>query len=289
MNNLDVIIVNYKSRDYAVRCLESVFSHLNGFLEEVYLIDNASEEDLEGIAEKFPRCTIVFNEKNIGFAAGVNIGLIKSTAPYIMIINPDAYITGGSVGALLEWMESRPNVGIMGPHICSPDGTIQGSARGFPTGFTGLFGRSSFLSRFLPNNSITRRNVTTWKAGGSMAVDVDWVSGACMVVRRKAMRDVGFLDEHFFMYWEDADWCRRMWRKKWRVVYHIGLSVIHSAGKSSRIVPLKSLVYFHKSAYYLFCKYSGGFIWILAPLVLVGLFSRLVCCLLMDRLRRRIS
>jgi GT2 family glycosyltransferase len=289
LSHFDVITVNYKSRDYALRCMESVFGHLNRLLGNVYLIDNASGEDLEAIKNRFPQCEIICNDKNIGFGAAVNIGLARTTAPYVMIINPDACIREGSSQALLDWLDSRPNVGILGPRILSPDGTVQGSARGFPTGFTGLFGRSSLLSRFFPNNSITRRNVMTWKAEGICGVDTDWVSGAFMVVRREALKDVGLLDERFFMYWEDADWCRRMWQKKWRVVYYTGFSVIHFSGKSSRKIPIKSLIYFHKSAYYLFVKYSSAPIWIFSPLVLTGLFARFCCCLLKNSLRRRIS
>ena len=289
MKSVDIVIVNYKSRDYACRCLESVFSRLNHFLGEVYLIDNASGEDFGVVAKRFPECTIIYNDKNVGFAAAVNIGLVRTTAPYVMIINPDAYMGEGSVETLLEWLETRPDVGILGPRILNSDGTVQGSARGFPTGVTGFFGRSSILSRIFPSNSITRKNVLTWKADRHPTVDVDWVSGAVMVVRREAFQDVGLLDEHFFMYWEDADWCRRMWQKKWRVVYYTEFSAIHSSGKSSRKIPFKSLLYFHKSAYYLFAKYSKGPSWILSPLILTGLFARFCCCILIDGLRYRKS
>lgn len=203
-----------------------------------------------------------------------------------MLINPDVRIRGVDSRLLLNWLESQPDVGILGPLVLNPDGTVQGSARGFPTGLTGLFGRSSLLSRFFPNNSITRKNVMTWKTDPSSVLDVDWVSGACMIVRREAIEDVGSLDERFFMYWEDADWCRRMWRKKWRVVYYTDFSVIHYAGKSSRSSPMKSLIYFHKSAYYLLLKHSGWPVWVFSPFILLGLSARLAFCLLRDCLGR---
>ncbi|MFP4347730.1 MAG: glycosyltransferase family 2 protein, partial [Desulfococcaceae bacterium] len=164
------------------------------------------------------------------------------------------------------------------------DGGIQNSARSFPTPWTTFFGRSSWLSRRFPNNPITRRNLVNKRSDGNSPMEVDWVSGACMVVRRKAIEAVGPMDERFFMYWEDADWCRRMWDHGWRVVYYPKACIYHYGGKSSDQNRYRSAVEFHKSAYRLYSKYATSSLG--KPFALIGLAVHLVFVLLMKKLQR---
>ncbi|MCG6534510.1 MAG: glycosyltransferase, partial [Syntrophales bacterium LBB04] len=130
-----------------------------------------------------------------------------------------------------------------------------------------------------------RPNVGTDGSGRNFPVDVDWVSGACMVVRREAMEQVGFLDERFFLYWEDADWCARMRQKGWKVVYFPEPRVVHYVGGSSSYRIFRSMVDFHLSAYKLFNKYSG-WMKVLSPLVAAALVSRLTLALIANKLYR---
>jgi glycosyltransferase involved in cell wall biosynthesis len=171
-------------------------------------------------------------------------------------------------------MEEHPAVGVLGPMIFDGDGAIQGSARAFPNLLTALFGRKSILSKIFPNNPITRENILTARSDGVTPMEVDWVSGACMLVRREAVNHVGPLDDKFFMYWEDADWCRRMWQKGWKVVYFPRSSVMHYVGVSSETNIFRSVFEFHRSIYRLFDKHANVPYSLLKPLVFWGITYR---------------
>ena len=151
---------------------------------------------------------------------------------------------------------------------------------------TALFGKYFFPpEQVIPGNPVTRRNLIDKCCDGSRPIEVDWLSGACMVVRREAINDVGCLDERFFMYWEDADWCRRMWQKDWRVVYLPLCPFVHFVGGSSHARPTRSIVEFHKSVYRLFEKYNTRFPTIIKPLVIGGLALRLCAVMVMNGMR----
>lgn len=163
-------------------------------------------------------------------------------------------------------MKKNPSVGVIGPKIVDHDGSVQGSARSFPTPLTGLFGRSSFLTKLFPNNRFTRSNIITSLSDGKTPMEADWVSGACMVVRREAVNDAGLMDERFFMYWEDAAWCRNIRQKGWKVVYFPQASIVHFVGISSQKRPIRSLYEFHKSCFILFNKYANWPLIIIKPI-----------------------
>jgi len=167
-------------------------------------------------------------------------------------------------------------VGVLGPAVMNGDGSLQGSARSYPSPLTAVFGRSSILSKWFPNNPLTSQNLLTTRSDGHTPMEVDWVSGACMLVRRRAMAEVGLLDERFFMYWEDADWCRRFWDREWKVVYFPRVSIVHYVGVSSTKNPFRSALEFHKSSYRLFGKYAHPSLLPLKPLVIGGLSLRVL-------------
>jgi len=237
----------------------------------------------------FPEVVLFKSARNVGFARAINNGLRQGRAPYILLVNPDSLVGDGLFEAALKYMEENPGVGILGPRILNADGSIQTSARSFPNAFTGLFGRSSVLSRLFPHNPLSRRNMLTMASDGITPMQVDWVSGACMVVRRQAFENVGPMDERFFMYWEDADWCRRMWGKGWKVVYFPVSEVIHYAGGSSSEKPVRSAYEFHKSSFKLFNKHARLAYRLMSPLVAFGLGMRLCLVVAMGGLRRLVK
>ncbi len=270
---IDIIIVNYNSSDFTIDCLNSVKDALQGRQAKIYVQDNASSDRPERIQELFPEIILKQNHSNLGFAKAVNQALQQGESEYILLLNPDTRIADDFFDTTLDYMENHPGIGILGPKILDNDGMLQNSARAFPTPLTAFFGRSSFLSKRFPGNPITSRNLLSLKSDGKTPMQVDWVSGACMVIRRKSLPSVGLLDERFFMYWEDADWCRRMWECGLEVVYFPRALVYHYAGGSSEKKPVKSLFEFHKSVYfYLFKKQNAGSF--LVPLVLCALFFR---------------
>jgi GT2 family glycosyltransferase len=281
---LDIVIVNHNSTDDLMLCLRSIYDSLGDTPTKVFVQDNASDDDMDRLYSRFPQAIVSKNRDNIGFARAVNKGLTQSTAPYIALVNPDTIVRKGCFQMILEYMEKNVNIGIVGPKILDTDGKTQGSARAFPTPFTGLFGRNTVLTKWFPNNPITRANILTSRSHGKTPMDVDWVSGACMVVRQKAIEEVGFMDTRFFLYWEDADWCRRMWQKDWKVVYHPIPTVVHSIGRSSSIKPARSLIEFHKSVYRLFDKYNRTSLKLMNPLVAAILALRLVMSIVLNKM-----
>ena len=273
----DVIIVNYNSTQHTENNIAVL---LNSKLKEhvnIIVQDNASKEDVIALKRRFPQISLVLNNKNIGFAAATNKALLMSKTPYVVLINPDAYIEYDFFQAVIQYLKEHPEVGILGPKILDFDGSVQGSARSFPNPLTSLFGRNSYLTKIFPNNAISRANILNTGIEAKRCKEVDWVSGACMVIRKDALRQTGNFDERFFMYWEDADLCRRMWEKGWKVIYFPKVTVHHQVGQSSRTNPYATILYFHKSCFKLFEKYSGWHHAIFYPLVIAALAFRGVC------------
>jgi len=282
---LDIIIVNYKSTDYLLRCLKSIYDSLQGLPTKVFIQDNDSRDGIDRVRDEFPQVMLSKNDYNLGFSRAVNNALKQGDSPYIVLLNPDSVLIDGFFSHVIHYMEKNPDVGVAGPKILDHDGSVQGSARTFPTPLTGLFGRSSLLTRYIPNNPFSRENILTTQSDGRTPMEVDWVSGACLIARRKAIETVGALDERFFMYWEDADWCTRMWDKGWKVVYFPQASVVHYVGGSSNKAILRSILEFHKSSYRLFEKYSKPYYWFLKPLAVAGLSLRLFFVLVSNMIR----
>jgi len=288
---IDIIIINYNSTHYLIPCLKTIYATLADWSVNIFVQDNSDNDEINRVGSLFPQVNITKNIRNIGFAAAVNKALKQSYAPYAVLLNPDSYIVDQSFGAMFEYMQTHPNVGVVGPRIYDADGAVQGSARSFPTPLTALFGRNTLVTKLFPNNPITTANLLTKQSDGVTPMEVDWVSGACMVVRRKAIEDIGFLDERFFMYWEDADWCRRMGQAGWKVVYFPKSSVVHYVGVSSKQLIPRTLIEFHKSSYRLFAKHSKSFHWIVNSLVIASLALRLSIVLVfsISRIRPKVQ
>jgi len=280
---LDIIIVNYQSSDFLCNNLASVYSYISDIPVNILVHDNGSDEELKQIKDQFPDVRITTNAYNMGFAKAINNALKQSAAPYIVIINPDTIVNKEFFQLVLDYMKNNSDVGIVGPKIFNNDGTIQGSARSFPSFYSAFFGRSSIMTKLFPNCKLSRKNILTKINDGKTPMEVDWVSGACLVVRRKAFEDVGFLDESFFMYWEDVDWCKRMWLNGWKIVYFPVASIMHHIGGSSRNNILQSVFEFHKSAYYFFHKHMKPSFSFLKPLFFstyfLGISSRFILVL----------
>jgi len=255
-NKIDIVIVTYRSYEYLERCIASIYddSSSQGFIQDIIVVDNAPSRAYWNNPPKlFDDVTVVRNRKNFGFSRAVNLGIKKGSAPYILLLNPDTVIHQNMIARSVAFMGQHPRVGIMGPKVLNEDGTIQGSARGFPNYSTLLFGRVSPLNRIFPNNPWTRKNIPCFSMSDNAedAYKVDWVSGAAAVIRRDAIEDVGYFDERFFMYWEDADLCQRMKMAGWDVVYYPDPQVTHLVGRCTEQNFVLNQIRFHKSAFLL--------------------------------------
>ena len=274
--HVDIIIVNYNSTDHLLKCLASLYNASRGMTIHVWVQDNASRDNVDRVKDLFPDVHLTKNDSNLGFARAINRSLPHGSAPYILILNPDTIVDSGFFEPVLEYMNTCRQVGVLGPRVFDTDRTVQGSARSFPTLLTALFGRKSILTRLFPDNPITRENLLTTKSDGFTPMPVDWVSGACMLVRRETVEHVGPMDDRFFMYWEDADWCRRICLNGWQVVYFPGSSVVHFAGVSSDKNIFRSVLEFHKSIYRLFQKHAQSPHSFLRPFIFWGLVYRFI-------------
>jgi N-acetylglucosaminyl-diphospho-decaprenol L-rhamnosyltransferase len=254
-----IIIVNFNSGECLTRCLESIEQHAPA--ANVIVIDNAStDESANSPAVRRSGVTVQVNSRNVGFARAVNQGLAAASCELVLVLNPDCYLLPGAPDQLEEELRRHPECAIAGPGILNDDRSVQGSARGDPTLFTGLFGRSSLLTRLLPNSRLARSNIRTdperLRAGESFVVD--WVSGACMMARRKTLAEVGAFDERYFMYWEDADLCRRLRNQGHTIRYVPSCTIVHSGGVSSRGARTLAITAFHQSAYTYYATHVAG-------------------------------
>jgi len=248
---LTAVLVNYNAGDDLRIALRSIADEMTGRHWEAFVVDNASLDGSARIAEEFaPHVTLIANQQNVGFGRAVNQGLARARAPRVLIMNPDARLNPGVLAGLCAELERHDRCALVGPRIFDPDGSVQGSARGDPDMLTGLFGRSAPLRRLLPALAASRRNVVDESiASGTSSLVVDWLSGACVLVRRDALAEVHGFDERYFLYWEDADLCRRLRARGYHARYVPSVSVVHRVGHSSRTARASSIRAFHDSAY----------------------------------------
>jgi len=267
-----VLIVNFRGYDDLDRCLDSLAPHLRAD-DEVIVVDHATDEAQLGLIEaRHPHVMTIPRTDNLGFAAGINIAARRATAPYLLLLNPDTILNGPVLSVMEQWLDTHPQTAVAGPRVLNGDGTTQPSARSFP-GFSTVFGgRSTWLTRRHPNNWWSRRNLLGLDSKD--AIDVDWISGSCLMTRRDVFERVGGLDERFFLYWEDADYCRRVVASGGRCTYLPSVAVQHLGGGSSKYALPRAIRAFHESAFRLYWKHAGASGRIAAPLVRAGLHLR---------------
>ncbi len=237
--DLAVIILNYNTRDLLSDCLRSLQSQRDLHFK-VCVVDNASQDgSADAVARHFPEVTLIRSLSNDGYAAGNNLGLQhfgfphRPRARYAMLLNPDTIVPPGALAKMTRFADAHPDVGVVGPKLVLPDSKLDKACRrSFPTpevSFYHLIG----LSRLFPKSRRFARYNLTFLDENQQA-DVDSVVGACMLVRARAIQEVGLLDEQFFMYGEDLDWCLRIRQAGYRVVYYPGVVVQHVKRAASR-------------------------------------------------------
>ena len=267
-----VLVVNYHVYDELDRALTSLEPFLRPD-DEIVVVDQESETARAGeVRARHPRATWVPIARNVGFAAGVNLAARASTAPFLMLLNPDVIVDEPIVARLEQYLRDHPRVAVVGPRVLNVDGSVQPSARRFP-GLTTMFaGRSTWLTRRYPQNWLSQWNLPAQTI--DRAVEVDWVAGSCLLTRREVFDTLGGFDESFFLYWEDADFCRRAERLGWECVYLPLVSIRHAGGRSAASNPAAAVRAFHASAFHLYRKHAGPVGRALAPFARAVLWAR---------------
>jgi GT2 family glycosyltransferase len=266
MVDLSIIIVNWNTEEYLLRCLNSIFEMGQRMDWEVVVVDNGSQDGSgEEVKKTFPFVHLVQNEKNIGFAKAANQGLQRASGRYVLLLNPDTQIKNGAIERLLSFMDSHLEAGVAGAQLLNSDGSKQNSIASYPSLATELLNKS--LLRWLFPKAFPGK-----ERDYSEAIEVDSVIGACMMVKEDALDQVGLLDEDYFLFLEETDWCYRMKRAGWKVYHVPQAEVYHFQGKSAETVKKKARVEFYRSRYHFFKKNRGSFQRII---LLVGLMIKL--------------
>ncbi len=243
--DLGIIIVNWNTRDYLQKCLETVFASEGDFTYKVVVVDNASSDgSVEMVREHFPQVCLIASEVNGGYPYGNNVGLralgfrdagdVDDDAPrYALLLNPDTELPPDALYRMVKLMDERPEVGIAGPKLVLEDGSLDKACRrGFPTPAVSFYHFAGLAKLFPKNERFGRYNMTF--ADPDEEIEVDSVVGAYMQVRRECIDAVGLLDETFFMYGEDLDWAYRIKAAGWKVLYHPQVVVRHVKRAASR-------------------------------------------------------
>ena len=229
---ISVVILSWNDQNHLEGCLKSLEQAKGSCCLEVIVVDNAS---MDGSAEmvrcKFPDVKLIQNQKNLGFARGINIGIKASSGRYVCLLNSDIKLLEGCLEGVFDYMERNPDIGILGPKILNTDLTHQSSCRRFPGLWNNFCSAVGLAKVFKQVKFFSGEHMFYFK--GDSVVDVDVLVGCFWFVRREAMSQFGLLDEHFFMYAEDVDWCKRCWRTGWRVVFFPDAHAIHYKGGSS--------------------------------------------------------
>lgn len=258
MNKLDlsILIVNYNTKGLLSLCLDSIYKNIPRHSFEIIVIDNSSaDSNFDSIQKKYPSVKIFKNNSNEGFARANNRGLTLGEGRYYLLLNPDTIVLPGSIDSIITFMDEKHNnkIGILGPRLLGANHKIQNSCKKFPS-LRGEFLQSTFLDKLLPRNfkSQLSDDIVTFKK----TLEVDWITGACLAIRREVILDIGQFDENFFLYYEEVDLCYRAREKGWKVVFFPKARVIHYGGKStegnltfSLIEGFKSKIYFLKKHY----------------------------------------
>lgn len=250
---LSVTICSWNTKEDLRACLQSLRSVHDEAKFEVIVIENASSDgSAEMVENEFPEFSTLRQKENLGFTGGHNVGFQHAKAKDVMLLNSDTIVHPGALRTLLDTVHSHPDVGIVGPKLLNPDGSLQFSCRRFPNPVAALF-RNTFVGRWFPKNKYTRDYLMQdWTHDEPR--EVDWLSGAAMIVTRQVIDKVGTLDPRYFMYCEDVDLCFRTWKGGFKVVYVPSATITHAIGRSTDKVANKMIVRFHRSMFRFYKK-----------------------------------
>ena len=266
--DLDIIIVSWNVRDLLARCLDSILAQpgasapvgdwvpLGAYRLRVHVVDNASGDGTcEMVAQRYPWVHLMASPTNLGFTGANNLALPHAQGRYILLLNPDTELGENALSCMLDYMENRPEIGVLGPRLVYGDGRPQSSRRRFPTLGMALM-ESTLLEQWFPGNRWAARYRMEDRPDAE-AQPVDWLTGACLLTRRAVWEQIGRLDDGFFMYSEELDWCRRAAEAGWERVYLPDALVVHHEGQSSGQVVARRHILFNASKVHYFCKHHG--------------------------------
>lgn len=284
--DLSICMVNWNAGSELLACLDSIRPGLSTIRYEVVVVDNASSDGSpELIGMQYPWVRQQINTANLGFAKAANQAISMSSGRYVLLLNPDTEADFGALDSLIAFADTVPDAGIIGCRILNSDRSLQYSCRRFPTLVAGML-RNTPLAKLCPNSRhVGDYLMQDWDHASVR--DVDWVSGAAMLIRREAIQGIGCLDERFFMYCEDMDLCKRAGESGWRVVYYPHATIVHAIGRSSSKNATRMILAFHQSMYRYYAKHHASIeMFVPRSVVAIALVIRASMVLAVRRLRR---
>jgi GT2 family glycosyltransferase len=233
--------VSWNAKAFLLKCIESVYRQGFSASAEIIVVDNASTDGSpEAIMDAYPGVRLIRNNDNQGFARANNLGILASNGDYIFLINSDVVVLDGCFAKMVHYMDSHERVGVLGPRILGSDGQTQRSCMGYPS-LWNEFSRALALDSIFPRSRLFGSQLMTfWSHDETRPVEV--INGCFWMVRRRAVEQVGLLDERFLIYSEDVDWCRRFNDGGWEVVFFADAEAVHYGGASSANSPVKFYV-----------------------------------------------
>lgn len=246
--DISIIIINWNSRDLLIDCIKSVYATTHNIVFEIRVVDNGSSDgSIKALRDAFPDVIIIENRHNMGFAKACNQALRLIKGKYAVLLNTDTILTDGAIKTALELMEKEIKIGICGGQLLNSDGTKQNSIANIPSLTTELLNKS-FLRRLLPKKYLGKEHSI------SSPVEVESIIGAFMVVRKQAIDETGLIDESYFFFFEETDWCLRMKKMGWKVFYHPDVRVYHLQGQTVKKVNIRARIEYWRSRYIFFKK-----------------------------------
>jgi hypothetical protein len=269
-------ITNYNTKDFLGSCVDSVIKGVKGFSYEIIVVDDASSDGSAAmIREKYPQVKVIENEINKGYVRSNNIGIRASSGRCIMSLNSDTVVLVGSIDKIISFLDNDPDAGAAGPKLLNSDGSIQFQARrGFPSPLNSLFYFSG-LSKLFPNNKSIGGYLLSY-LDDRATVEVDSLCGAAMIVKRDIIDKVGLMDESYFMYGDDIDWCYRIKQAGWKVYYFPEAEVIHYGGRGgSRRRSYRNIFEFHRAMAVFYGKhYAKRYLFLVNWTVYAGIWLK---------------
>ncbi len=228
-----IIITHYKTPDLLKLCLKSIQENTQNLPKEIFVVDSAADEETEEfIKNDFPEISYISFKKDVGFAKLVNAGLSGARGNYVLILNADMILTKGCLNKMVDYLSTRPEVGLLGPQLLNFDSTIQKSCFRFYRPQTIIYRRT-----FLGKSKRGQKHLNGFLMSDfdhQSVREVDWLMGTALLAKKEIIEKIGGMDERFFMYFEDVDWCRRFWKNNYKVIYYPEAKMYHYHGQNSK-------------------------------------------------------
>ncbi len=277
--DVSIVVVNWNTKALLGNCLKSIYGQAQDVDYEVIVVDNASSDgSAEMVKREFPRVALIENSKNRGFAAANNQAMRIAKGRYILLLNSDTLICDSAIEKTVAYADRHAKVAVVGCQVLEGPEKIQMTCFRYPSLINLFLQASGLVALFKCNRFFGREEMRSWRRDTEREVDI--VSGMFMLVRHEAIRQVGLMDETYFLYFEDTDWCYRFFKAGWKMVFWPGAKIIHvdAGSKSTDQDGLKMFVQFQKSLLIFFRKHYGHLAYFVARLVLVVSFGLRCCC-----------